>query len=143
MFRDDDRPTTIKYPFLAAVLAFLAVASLPLLLYPLAPSDPLAVGHAVYAAGKERVTLLNAPRYDKFGYQATCILEAKDEIIIMEGPHTRPDRTIIARMHESREPIQFPYCPPRAELIVQVHQVKTKEGLFTAIKDATTSLLRR
>lgn len=143
MSRDDDKPTTIKHPFLAVTLAFLAVALLPLLLYPLAPADPLAVGHVVYAAGKERVTLLNAPRYERFGFETTCILEAKEQIIIMEGPATRTDRTILARMHESSHPIQFPYCPPRAEVVVQQHQVKTKEGLMTVIKDAVRSMIGR
>lgn len=143
MSRDDDKPTTIKHPFLAVTLAFLAVALLPLLLYPLAPADPLAVGHSVYAAGKEKVTLLNAPRYERFGFDTTCVLEPKDQIIIMESPHTRPDRTILARMHESSNPIQFPYCPPRAEVVVHIHQVKAKEGLITVITDTLKSLLGR
>ncbi len=143
MSRHDDRPTTITHPFLAVTLAFLAVALLPLLLYPLAPAEPLAVGHAVYAAGKERVTLLNAPRYEKYGFDTSCVLEPKDQIIIMESPHTRTDRTILARMHESSDPIQFPYCPPRAEVVVHVHQVKTKEGLLTVLKDAVKSMVGR
>lgn len=113
MPRDQDKPTTIKHPFLASVLAFLAIALLPLLLYPLAPGDPLAVGHVVYAAGKERVTLLNAPRYERYGFEDTCILEAREQIIIMESPNTRSDHTLLARMHESSDPIQFPFCPPR------------------------------
>lgn len=139
---DDDKPTTIKHPFLAVTLAFLAIALLPLLLYPLAPADPLAVGHVVYAAGKERVTLLNAPRYERYGFDTTCILEARAQIIIMESPQTRNDHTLLARMHESADPIQFPYCPPRAELIVQVHQVKSKEGLLTVMRDAIRNIVR-
>ena len=143
MPHDQDKPTTIKHPFLASILAFLAVALLPLLLYPLAPADPLAVGHMVYAAGKERVTLLNPPRYERYGFDTTCILEAREQIIIMESPTTRGDQTLIARMHESSDPIQFPYCPPRAELIVQLHQVKSKEGLLAVMSDAVRSVWGR
>jgi hypothetical protein len=61
----------------------------------------------------------------------------------MESPATRNDHTLLARMHESSDPIQFPYCPPRAELIVQVHQVKGKEGLMTVMKDAVRSMIGR
>ena len=61
----------------------------------------------------------------------------------MESPATRNDHTLIARMHESSDPIQFPYCPPRAELIVQVHQVKAKEGLMTVMRDAVRSFWGR
>ena len=143
MPRDHDKPTTIKHPFLAVTLAFFAVALLPLLLYPLAPADPLAVGHVVYAAGKERVMLLNAPRYERYGFDHTCILEARDQIIIMESPNTRSDHTLLARMHESSNPIQFPFCPPRAEVIVQVHQVKSKEGLLAVMSDAVRSVVGR
>ena len=143
MPHDQDKPTTIKHPFLASILAFLAVALLPLLLYPLAPADPLAVGHVVYAAGKERVTLLNAPRYERYGFDGTCILEVRDQIIIMESPNTRGDHTLLARMHESSDPIQFPFCPPRAEVVVQVHQVKSKEGLLTIMSDAVRSVVGR
>lgn len=143
MSRDAQPPSTIRYPFLAAVLAFLAVALLPLLLYPLAPSDPLAVGHAVLAAGKEKVTLLNAPRYEKFGFATTCILEPQDQIIIMESPTTRADHTLLARMREASTPIQFPYCPPRAEIIVQVHQVKAKEGIMHILRDSIANLFGR
>jgi hypothetical protein len=46
-------------------------------------------------------------------------------------------------MHESSDPIQFPYCPPRAEVIVQVHQVRAKEGLLTVMKDVVRSFLGR
>lgn len=143
MSRDQDKPTTIKHPFLAVTLAFLAVALLPLLLYPFAPADPLATGHVVYSAGKERVTLLHPTRYERYGYDDTCILEAKEQIIIMESPATRNDHTLIARMHESSDPIQFPYCPPRAEMIVGTHQVKAKEGLMTVMKDAVRSMIGR
>lgn len=143
MSRDAQTPTTIRYPFLAAVLAFLAVTLLPLLLYPLAPADPLAVGHAVWAVGKEKVTLLNAPRYEKFGFATTCILEPQDQIIIMESPVTRADHTLLARMREASTPIQFPYCPPRAELIVQVHQVTAKGGLLAVVKDFVRSVIGR
>jgi hypothetical protein len=143
MLSDRDNPTTIKHPFLAVTIAFLAIALLPLLLYPFAPADPLAAGHVVYSAGKERVTLLRPARYEQYGYDTTCILEAKEQIIIMESPATRNDHTLLARMHESSDPIQFPYCPPRAELIVQVHQVKGKEGLMTVMKDAVRSMIGR
>lgn len=143
MSHDEDKPTTIKHPFLAVTLAFLAVALLPFLLYSLAPADHLAAGHVVYSAGKERVTLLHPTRYERYGYDATCILEAKEQIIIMESPATRNDHALIARMHESSDPIQFPYCPPRAELIVQVHQVKAKEGLLTVMRDAVRSMIGR
>lgn len=143
MSHDQDAPTTVKHPFLAVTLAFLAVALLPFFLYSLAPADPLAAGHVVYSAGKERVTLLHPTRYARYGYDTTCILEAKEQIVIMESPTTRNDQTLLARMHESSHPIQFPYCPPRAELIVQVHQVKAKEGLMTVMRDVVRSVIGR
>ncbi|MGE3154447.1 MAG: hypothetical protein AB7G48_18040 [Nitrospiraceae bacterium] len=143
MSRNDDTPTTIKHPFLAVTLAFLAVALLPFLLYSLAPADPLAAGHVVYSAGKERVTLLHPVRYERYGYDTTCILEPREQIIIMESPATRNGQTVVARMHESSNLIQFPYCPPRAEMIVGVHQVKAKEGLLTVMKDVVRSMIGR
>ena len=66
MLSDQDKPTTIKHPFLAVTLAFLTIALLPLLLYPFAPADPLAAGHVVYSAGKERVMLLHPIRYERY-----------------------------------------------------------------------------
>jgi hypothetical protein len=112
------------------------IGTLPLFMYPLAPASPVAEGHVVFAAGKQTVQLAEPARYQAHGYGTRCVLEPHDALVVLQGPESRPDHHALARKKQPVGRIEVPFCPGQAEVLVQAHQVITRESLWMIIREA-------
>jgi hypothetical protein len=115
---------------------------LPAFLYSVAPEEPLREGVVVFSNSKQRVYLAASDRYRHNGYSNYCVLEPQEQLVILRKSSDRVDRSFVARF-EGKTVIQFPFCPPQAEVIVKPHQVAQKESLLQELKDSALHFLGR
>ena len=132
-----------RRPLATLGTVFLFVMLIPLALYPLAPDEPVSLGDRVLAEGKQTVILADPGRYHAMGYKTTCVLEPHDRVIVLRLPHqSGPDHTILAQRDSGPDTrLQFPFCPPEAEVWLLPHQIVKKERLSVLIKETVRRLV--
>lgn len=119
-----------------------ATLILPAFLYSVAPDEPLKEGVVAFSDGKQRVYFADPRRYEREGYVNYCVLESNDQVIVVQKASDRSDHALLGRF-EGRGKIQFPFCPPQAEIVVKPHQVVQKESLLRELKEKLSHLLPR
>lgn len=132
----ETRPPLLSISLIVAVLLII-----PAFLYSVAPEEPLKEGVVVFSSGKQRAYLADPARYQQAGYTNYCVLEPKDQLVIIQRPSDRSDGSLLVRF-EGKTTIQFPFCPPQAEVIVKSHQVIQKESLLRAIMDGIVNFFK-
>lgn len=137
---DEDRPQG-RPPLLAITTIVGTMLIIPAFLYSVAPEEPLRNGVVVFANGKQRAYLAQPARYDDRGYTGSCVLEPGEPLAIIGGPSEDGDHKVLARM-EGRTRVEFPFCPPDAEVIVKSHQVRQKLGLWQELLNMVVHFVR-
>jgi hypothetical protein len=100
----------------------------------MAPSGPIREGDTVFATGRHTVELLDWGRYEKAGYEQSCVIEHHDPLMIVRRPSNQSGRPVIAQV-QGKTKMEFPFCPPHAKVLVRPHQVNQKPDLLTNITD--------
>lgn len=118
-------------------LIVLFMVLLPAFLYPMLPEGPVKEGDMVFSTGRHRAYFADPGRFAQAGYQTFCVVELRDPLIIVGQA---PDQTFLARV-PGRTKIEFPFCPPQAEILLKHHQVAKKEGLWNQIKAGLARML--
>ena len=113
---------------------------LPAVLYSVAPVGPLKEGDGVFANGRQHVAFADAEPLQRLGYGSHCVLEARDQLIVLQRTTDRPDGLIRARV-ESRTRIEVPLCPPHVDVLLKSHQVIQKPGMLQEIRDSLARAL--
>lgn len=121
-------------PLLSIGLIVAVMLIIPAFLYSVAPDEPLKEGVVVFSNGKQRAYLAEPASYQQAGYTNYCVLEPSDQLVVIQKPSDRPDGSLLARF-EGKTAVQFPFCPPQAQVIVKAHQVIQKESLLRTIRD--------
>lgn len=143
MDRSQLSPRKGAEPPLWSIAAAAAVIVLtPMLLYSLAPDGPVREGDTVFSTGAHKVPLYQADRYREQGYEATCLLDPKDPLIVTHAPEEGSDDLIIAQV-QGKTRIEWPFCPPQAELLIKRHQVTQQPSLLQDLKDGVGRLFTR
>jgi hypothetical protein len=81
-----------------------------------------------------KVPLFQPDRYRTLGFELTCILDPKDPLIVTHSPAEGPDDEIIAQV-QGKNTIEWPFCPPQAELLVKRHQVSQQPNMLQDLPD--------
>lgn len=123
----------LRHPLIAIGAVILVMLTIPGFLYSLAPEGPVKEGDAAFSTGKHRVYLVDPVRYRQFGYVGYCILEPRDQVVIIQISSEHSDGSLLARP-VGRTTIEAPYCPPHAEIHVLPHQVSLTTSLWGEIK---------
>ncbi len=114
----------------------------PFILYAIAPEGPIREGDTVFGNGRHRVALVEPTRYQAAGYDGTCVVEFHDPLVVIKRPLDQPDVTLVVQV-QGKTSLQFPFCPPQAEVLVKPHQVFQKPDLLSDLRDSLKELLGR
>ena len=142
MNRSEQSPRQSPEPPLWSIAAAGAVIVLtPMLLYSLAPDGPIREGDTVFSTGSHKVPLFQPDRYREVGYKSTCLLDPKDPLIVTHAPAEGRDDVIIAQV-QGKTRIEWPFCPPQAELLVQRHHITQQPSLLQDLRDGMVRLFK-
>ncbi len=122
---------------LAAAVILLA----PMVLYSLAPAGPVREGDTVFSNGSHKVPLFQPDRYRQVGYESTCVLDPKDPLIVLQTPVEGPEGVILVQV-QGKSRLEWPFCPPQAELLLKPHQVTQKLNLLQDVVDSVRRMFK-
>ncbi len=142
MIRTKQPPRQGAEPPLWSIAAAAAVIILtPMLLFSVAPDGPIREGDTVFSTGAHKVSLYRPAQHRQAGYDSTCLLDPKDPMIVIHAPAEGSDEEIIAQV-QGKSTIEWPFCPPQAELLVKPHQVTQQPSLLQDLRDGIARLLK-
>ncbi len=137
---DQSQQTDRSWPPLWSIgLAATIILIVPLILYSIAPEGPIREGDTVFASGRYRVMLADPVPYRQAGYDSSCVIERRDPLVVV---YSQPDGTIRARV-QGKTKLEFPFCPPQAEIILAPQQVFQKPEILSDLKDSLVELFAR
>jgi hypothetical protein len=139
---EQDGAPRSRQPLLAISLIVAVMLIMPAFLYSIAPEEPLKTGVVVFSNGRHRVAFAEPARYQRNGYESTCVLEPRDQLLIVQGLGQRPDGALLVQA-DAQKKLEFPFCPPQAEVVVPPHQVVQKESLWSRIRLGLAGLFSR
>jgi len=130
-------------PPLWSIAAAAAVILLtPMLLFSLAPDGPIRNGDTVFSTGAHKVPLFKPEQHRQAGYDSTCLLDPKDPMIVLHAPAEGSGEQEIIAQVQGKNRIEWPFCPPQAELIIKPHQVTQQPSLIKDLQDGITRLFK-
>ena len=128
-------------PLWSIALAAAVIVLTPMVLYSIAPDGPIRIGDTVFSNGSHKVPLFQPDRYRQVGYESTCVLDPKDPLIVTHSPAEGSDDEIIAQV-QGKSTIEWPFCPPQAELLVKRHHITQQPNLLQDLTDGIRRLFK-
>ena len=122
-----------RNPLIPVGLTVLAILAVPLCIYSFGPEGPIKKTHVVFSTGQHRAYFADDTRYDD--YRGYCILQARDQLLVLEGAEDRADGTYLAQLLGTGK-TEFPACPSQSRVILYKHQITLRPDLWGAIQDA-------
>lgn len=143
MNRRNTPPRQGAEPPLWSIAASAAVIILtPMMLFSLAPEGPIREGDTVFSTGAHKVSLNRPDQHRQGGYESTCLLDPKDPMIVLQAPAEGSDDEFLAQV-QGKSTIEWPFCPPQAELLIKRHQITQQPSLLQDLRDGMFRLLKR
>ncbi len=128
-------------PLWSIALAAAVILLTPMVLFSIAPDGPIREGDTVFSNGSHKVLLFQPDRYREIGYESTCVLDPKDPLIVTHSPPEGPNDDIIAQM-QGKSTVEWPFCPPQAELLVKRHHINQQPNLLHDLTDNLRRLFK-
>lgn len=129
-------------PLISIGFIVLALMLVPIFLYSMVPEGPVKEGDLVFATARHRVPLIDPARYREMGDQAFCVLEPREQLLVLRILPGASERSLVARpITTVRRGV--PFCPPKAEVLLQTHQANLKIDIWAAIEDGVTNAFSR
>jgi hypothetical protein len=129
-------------PLWSIGLAVVVILGAPLVLYSLAPTGPLREGDTVFSDGQRRVRLSKPAEGLSPQPDDTCLLDPGNPLIVVRSPDNHPDGSIVAQV-QGRPAIEWPFCPPHAEVLLKPHQMFQKPAVFSVVQEMLARLSSR
>ena len=129
-------------PFWSIALAVAVIVLTPLALYSISLDGPIREGDTVFSNGSYKVPLFQPDRYRQLGYDSTCVLDPKDPLIVMHFSAEGPVDEIITEV-QGKNKIEWPFCPPQAELLVKRHHITQQPNMLQDLADGLRRLFLR
>src|SRR5688500_6692673 len=134
--------TSPSWPPLWSIgVAIAVLLIIPAILYSMAPAGQIREGDTVFGSGRHMVVLAHPTDYQRAGYENTCVLEFRDPLLVMSRPAESPSSPFRAQI-QGKTKLEFPFCPPQAEVILKPYHVFQKPNLLTDVKDSLTQLFK-
>jgi hypothetical protein len=131
----------VEPPLWSIGLAAAVIVLAPVVLYSIAPDGPIREGDTVFSNGAHKVPLFQPDRYQQAGYESTCLLDPQDPLIVTHPPSEGPDDAIIVQV-QGKSTIEWPFCPPQAELLVKRYHIAQQPNLLRDLADRVRRLVR-
>jgi len=136
-----DNPPPSHTPLWSIGTTIALTLAVPLVLYLISPEGPIREGDTVFSTGRHTVVLAHPTEYERAGYEATCILELHDSLIVVHRPADHLDVPFRVQV-QAKTALQFPFCPPQAEVFVKPSQVAQKPNVLADLKTGLARILR-
>lgn len=127
-------------PLIPIGLIVLALMLVPVFLYSMVPEGPVKDGDLVFSTGRHRVQLIDPASYQQLGYDTVCVIEPREQLVILRRLAGEPGRSYVARPITTVQR-GVPFCPPKAEVLLKPHQANLKIDIWAAIEDSVASAL--
>ncbi|MDR4481361.1 MAG: hypothetical protein R3B37_16635 [Nitrospira sp.] len=129
-------------PLWSIGVAAVVIVLTPMLLFSLSPDGPIREGDTVFSNGAHKVPLFQPDRYRQAGYESTCLLDPKDPLIVTHGPSENESGEVIIAQVQGKSTIEWPFCPPQAELLVKRHHITQQPSILQDLRDGVQRLLK-
>ena len=136
---EQNSPSQNRSPLLPIGLIVLGMLTIPVWLYSTSPEGPVKEGDVVFSTGRHHAYFREPTRFHQLGYQNFCILEPRDQLVVLQRPAHRADGTLLAKVIGEGK-TEFPFCPPQAEVILKAHQTSLKVDIWGGFKDTLAHL---
>ena len=113
----------------------------PMVMYSIAPPGPIRDGDTIFSNGAHKVHLSEPQRYTQVGYQETCLIDPKDPLIVLHSSADPPNDLMLVQV-QGKSKIEWPFCPPQAEILVRPHHILQKPNFLQEIRDSMTRIFR-
>lgn len=141
-FTAENKETAQSWPPLWSIgVAIAAMLIVPAILYSMAPEGPIREGDTVFGSGRHRVVLAHPTDHQRAGYENTCMLEFRDPLLVMSRPAESQAGPFRAQV-QGKTKLEFPFCPPQAEVMLKPHQVFQKPNLLTDLKESLIQIFK-
>lgn len=122
-----------RNPLIPVGLTVLAILVIPLCIYSFGPEGPIKKNHVVFSTGQHRARFAEGTRYED--YRGYCILQARDQLLVLESAAARSDGSYLARTLGTRKQ-EFPACPSQSHVILYEHQITLRPDTWGGLQDA-------
>ncbi|MDT7040940.1 hypothetical protein [Candidatus Nitronereus thalassa] len=126
-----------RNPLIPIGLAILTVLIIPPLIYSIGPQGPIKKDNVVFSTGQHRANFANMNQFEILGYQGFCLLEAREQLLVLESAEAREDGMYLLHKMGSRKK-SFPGCPSQAQVLLHEHQITLKPDMWGGIEDMLT-----
>ena len=134
-----NNPEHNRNPLVPMGMIVMGILILPMLFYSTGPEGPVKEGDVVFTTGKHRVVFFK-PNQDALSeHQTSCILEPREQLVIMKKLADRTEGTLLARLL-GKTKSEVPFCPPNAQVILKPHQATLKVDTWGGIRDTLAHL---
>jgi len=131
---EQNRRAQNQNPLLPIGFIVLGMLTIPVWLYSTSPEGPVKEGDVVFSTGRHHAYFIEPSRFQPLGYQNFCILEPRDQLVVLQRPAHRADGTLAAKFIGETK-TEFPFCPPQAEVLLKPHQASLKVDIWGGFKD--------
>lgn len=122
-----------RNPLIPVGLTVLAILVIPLGIYSFGPKGPIKKNHVVFSTGQHRAHFADDTQYQD--YRGYCILQARDQLLVLESAESRSDGTYLAQTLGMRKQ-EFPACPSQSHVILYEHQITLRPDTWGGLQDA-------
>ena len=136
---EKNNPKHNRNPLVPMGMIVMGILILPMLFYSTGPEGPVKEGDVVFATGKHRVAFFTPNQDALLERQAFCILEPREQLVIMKKLADRAEGTLVARLLGKRKS-EVPFCPPNAQVILKPHHATLKVDTWGGIRDTLAHL---
>lgn len=134
---DQHRDEPKRNPLIPIGFAILAVLVIPPFIYSVGPKGPIKKDNVVFSTGQHRAYFADKTQFQLLGYQGFCILQARDQLLVLESAEAREDGTYLAQKIGTRKRA-FPDCPSQSNVLLYEHQITLKPDMWGGIQDTLT-----
>ena len=129
----------VEPPLWSIGLAAAVILLAPMVMYSIAPPGPIRDGDTIFSNGAHKVHLSEPQRYTQVGYQETCLIDPKDPLIVLHSSADPPNDLMLVQV-QGKSKIEWPFCPPQAEILVRPHHILQKPNFLQEIRDSMTRI---
>lgn len=129
MSSDQDVRPEIGPPLWSIGLIIALMLIVPIVMYSIAPPGPIRDGDTIFAEGAVKVPLIHPLLYEGANFKGTCMLDPHDPLMVVQRPSDRSDGSILAKV-QGKTSIEWPFCPPQAEILLMQHQIAQKSDVL-------------
>ncbi len=122
-----------RNPLIPVGVTVLAILVIPLCIYSFGPEGPIKKNHVVFSTGQHRAYFADESQYDE--YRGYCILQARDQLLVVESAEARSDGSYLARTLGTSK-TEFPACPSQSLVILYEHQITLRPDTWGGLQDA-------